>query len=868
MEESIPDTTSFSRTSYSLPKAYYAAGAIGIVSDSMLNSVAVASPDHALQGRVTGVWASQVNAMPAGSVSLWVRGGSSWASNHQPLYVIDGVPMYYGTALHEARYANPLSAITPYDIASIEIIKDATAARYGMRGINGVVLINTLSGNKGKPTVLWNSYVGWQQVTRTLPLMNARQHAAFLNEENQARGHSPLYTEATIDSLGKGTDWQDEILRTAPIHQNHVTVSGGGSRTQYAVSGSFFEQKGVVAHTDFNRYTLRANLAHFPIPRLVLQPQIFYSRSHSHLTPSGAITAALSFNPILPVRDTKGNYTLDNPRSNPVLLIEKATPKYELIQWGGRYRMTYQLIDSLYLNIQTGGSVLANQEIVPISYAAGFDAIWQQGIQESTWLVEPTFTYQQSFGKHQTHLSLGAAYQTFRYQKNQQLDSGSYEGIKHSQLTSPFIADLSYSYDHRYTLLFIARYDGSSKFIRQEKFGFFPAVAAAWHINEEPWARAWQTVDQLTLRASYGITGSEILPAVESVFLFTGGTRSSIKNFPLSYERNEQWNIGLSGTLGKERLQFIIDAFRSTSSDLLLAVPTPLPSGFISTLRNVGRIQNQGLEVSLSSKILTGPLIWNSQVNFTTWQHTLVDVGPVDFHAWGNLSFIEQAHQLRKGAEMGDFYGYIAEGVLQHQQDIDHSAQPFANPGDIQYRDVSGAAGEPDHFIDTHDRTVIGNAIPTWVSGMDHHFSWKDWSMDILLYASVGNQVLNAQRAGQWIYGSRSNQQVDILERWTPNRTTARFSTAGYRSLSNIHVEDASFLRCRALSLAYQMPLHSNHTEVKVYISAQNLFTVTPYGGYDPEVNYYGIDGTLLGVDYDSYPRARTFLLGFQVRLH
>ena len=842
--------------SLSLPSLFHQTAAIDIVSGTDLQQLAIAPVGHIIQGQAAGVWSMQTTAQPAGLSSLWIRGYNSSMANNQPFIILDGIPLYHNESIIEAAQISSLSLLNPFDIASIEIIKDGSAARYGMRGFNGVMLINTKQGQKGKSKTSFHSNVGLQKPSKLLSLMNAQQYANFVNEFSQRRD-SNIFSEEQIQNFGEGTNWQKELFSVAPVWQHHLSASGGAKKTQYYLSGSYLDQQGVVKNSDFKRYTLSGNLTHHFTSRLSITPQINYTRANSKLTPGEVIDAVLSFSPTVPVKDSLGNYHDNEPfgysyGENPMELVDRVENQYESSQLFGKVTMGYQVVDSLFIKMNLGKNLIQGEyAFVP---EKDFKRLTdEQKYRSSTYLIEPTISYHRRLAKHALGTTIGYAFQkenqknetTWRDNTNDRITSSFVEETK-NKYTTPFWADFSYQYDKRYVLMLSGRYETYRYGVNTNVFS--PAVALAWHVHRDPFFQQWSRHTELTFRTSFGNI-KKIYPVY-----------TILSNNWFTYtEKNRQWNAGMDMSLFNKRINFSVDAYQKKSDNLLIS-RIPAATGYGGDHLSLIEVLNRGLEFALSTHHTTGNWIWNSRVNLATVKNQVIEMPKelkrdVSFTRLPSLGFITE-----EGIPVGSFYGYLANGLFTTEDEVNASDRPNAQLGDLKFLDISGGNGIPDGTINYNDATALGHAQPSWQAALHQYVGYHRWSIEASFYASIGNETLHFQKYLQQSGSPNRNQNERMLYRWSPERPESTIPARLNASTGTMYgVENASFLRLRHIRLSYQFPLLSKKNNTQLYLSAQNLFTFTSYQGYDPEVSHFGQNVRALGVDYDSYPRARTF---------
>ncbi len=897
-------------------------GSISSVSAKEIKAVPVASLSQALQGRAAGVLVTQTSNAPGGGVSIRIRGGNSIQGENEPLYVIDGYPIINENG----------PTISPNDIESIEILKDASAtAIYGSRGANGVVIITTRRGKAGKPSILFESYYGVQEVRKKLDMLNATELAKLVNEgianvnaDNVGKPgfpKAPAFTDEQIAALGEGTDWQDEIFRSAPMSNYQLTLSGGDDKTQYSVSGNIFNQDGIIINSNYKRTSFRLNLDRKVTDKLKLSNSLTIAHSVNNAITSdtdggnsaGVVYAALNFSPTVPVYNPDGTYTIDNRAgaikiSNPVAyanetknraantrLLGNVTGEYTLakglsvkVLLGANinyYKVNYYQPRTVYASVGTNGSAYINSN------------------QTIDWLNENTLHYQTSINdRHKFNVLLGYTLQSTTLEEYRasaqnfandilqdnslvtaQQTNPSTSNIAESALRS-YIGRVNYDLDGKYLVTLTTRIDGSSRFGAGNKNAFFPSGSVAWRIANEPFMANIRQISDLKLRTSYGITGNQGIGNYQSISsmstqnynfggAFTVGyAKNRIANPGLMWESTAQFDIGLDLGLFNDRIIITADWYHKKTSDLLYNVPLPITSGVNTSLQNVGRVQNKGIEFSISTVNIDKELRWTTNFNIGANQNEIIDLGNVkgDVPAGGASGHLQLANSgiLRVGEPLGIFYGLVTDGIFQNQAEIDASAQKTAKPGDRRYKDLT-----PDGVINSSDRTILGQAQPKYIFGFTNNFSYKGFDLNIFFVGSQGNSIYNINRYELESMTGISNQSAVTLDRWTPenpsNEIPRATSTGAPYQVTSRQVEDGSYIRMRNIQLAYNFPSswmeRIKISSAKLYISGQNLLTITDYSGYDPEVSRFGQDNLSMGIDYGSYPKAKTYMVGLNI---
>ena len=878
----------------------------------------VVSVEQALQGRAAGVQVTQADGAPGSGLSIRIRGGNSLQAGNEPLYVIDGIPIYSdnsqyssGSYFDFATDPNALASLNPTDIESIEILKDASAtAIYGARGANGVVMITTKRGKEGRVKVDFSTTHGFQQVINKLDVLNKEQYIELLDEAYANNGLKSPLIQAPADL--PYVDYQNEIFRSGSVRNYNLSVSGGSGKTQFAVSGSISSEQGVLKNTKFDRYSLRINLDHKFNNKISFGNSTALSFTDNSQGPSnGAVSStfsALTILPITPIFDKEGDFTNADKDFYPwafatmnplqrVSLEKNKIANYRLLQnsW-----VNVGLLKGLALKI-SGGLDYNNNErqffqpsaLARASGAGGIGLVFNGNIY--SLLNENTLTYDVPLSiKHKLTLLTGFTQQTYvNEQKSLQasqfvtdvlgiwdLKAGSQQTLSTQKSKWDLlsgIARINYGYNDKYLFTANFRYDGSSRFSKGNKWGFFPSAAFAWKLGNEDFFKNQNIFSEAKMRVSYGITGNaEIgtyrsLQRLNSVLVDVNGNTVvtySPEGIPvndLRWEQTAQFDAGLDLGLLKNRLNFTIDYYNKLTDNLLVNLPLPLASGIGTITKNIGSIKNSGLEFSMNAKILNGAFKWTLDANFTTLQNRVTNLGSLSGYFYGAVQRFPNIFQMKVGESVGNFYGLIYEGVYGTNEVLPKGSVP----GDKKYRDISGPDGTPDGVINDLDRTVIGNSQAHLFYGFTNTFKYKGFDLSILCQGTQGNDILNYNRVfGESLDGTVNNFS-SVLNRWTPqnqNTDIPRANSKGYPILfSSQYLEDGSFFRIKNLSLGYTFNRIPGITNLRVFATTTNLLTVTGYSGNDPEVNFFGQNNLLNGVDWGAYPRAKSFSLGLTV---
>lgn len=896
-------------------------GAVGSVSSSQIKELPITSSEQALQGRVAGVQVIQGNAGPGGAVTVRIRGGNSALGGNEPLYVIDGFPLYNGQTsdVSQSQPSNGLASINPNDIVSMEVLKDASAtAIYGARGANGVVIITTKRGQAGNGQVDFEAYTGVQVVSNKLDLLNATEYMDLAGERARNMGTTDPFADRS--RWTSETDWQDLIYNDAPISNYTLTFSGGNDKNRYAISGNWFDQQGIIQNSGFKRGSIRINLDNQISEKLSLSTSITTSRSVNDqartaiLFSNGIVYSTLIAPPNVPAKNDDGTYfvlgsipTADPAWNNPLAQAEKAKNRTEGNRVLANTNLTYAFTPALSLSVRLGidydnseyGRYIG-KELTDGLPGGKASATRSSG---SNYLNENIITYKKKFnGIHDLNITAGY---TWQEGVSSSLTAGSENfsvdifGVDNLGAGSVLVASSSnrtkntllswlgranYIFKDKYLLTLTARADGSSRFGENNKWGFFPSAALAWRLSEEQFIRNITVISDLKLRASYGLTGNQEIGSYQSLprlsnvntvvgnqSLATGYAATTVANADLKWETTAQFDVGLDASFWNDRLSLTVDYYNKNTEDLLAQVPMPLSSGFSNVLLNSGNITNKGFEFSLSARVLgKSALKWDIGGNFSTNENTVekVAVAGGSFFAPSLTSPISvPVNIIKEGHPLSAHYGYVRDGLWDTDQTTG-SLMPTAKAGDQRYKDLNG-----DNAITEADRTILGNPAPDVIYGFNSNVTFGNFDFSFLIQGVSGNTVFNANKFSMGDNFARGgNQLAETLDRWTPenqnvNALYPRISTVS-PLVSDRLFEDGSYLRLRNVMIGYNVPVSKlglkGFRTARIYASAQNLFTITDYTGYDPEVSSTGSSDLRKGIDVGAYPFAKSYLVGLK----
>lgn len=861
---------------YGATSRKFVSSSISQIDSEDFDDVIKTSLDAALQGKTTGVQINSNSGTPGAALSVEIRGANSISAGTQPLYVIDGIPITTGDFAQigmEGQNINALSDIDPDDIASISVLKDASAAAiYGARAANGVVLIETKSGKSGKTRINLSAYTGVQTVQNKLQLLNAREFIEYLNDVSEGLGDQ---FDPSVS-----TDWQEEILRTAPIHETEINLAGGSDETQFYISGGFFQQDGIVIGTDYTRINGRVNVDHKVNDRMRLGAKITTSRSVNNRVPgdqsiNGVLPNAISKPPVYAIRDEEGNYLEQGFWPNPVAIGNEALNEVISLRNISNVFAEYDLLPQLTFKTQWGYDFynLDERRYEPTTTDRGAQSNGY-GIDATTRVTrlvqQSTLNYQQKINKHDLNVIAGYSFE-LENQKSNYLqginfptddfqyisEAGTVEETASSATDyalQSFFGRINYVFDNRYVVTLNFRRDGSSNFGSANKYANFPGGSIAWNISDESFFQS-ESIDNLKLRVGYGLVGNDNIGRFQFLNTYSGGFNylnnpglvpSRIPNPSLKWESSAQTNLGVDLDMLQSRLSVSVDAYYNRTRDLLLDRPLPGNIGFSSVAANVGKLENRGLEIGIDGIILDGNLKWNSNFNISFNQNKVLELyqdQPILNVGRGNNAVLIDE-------PIGVFYQLKSLGV-------------DPSTGDLVFEDV-----DFNNEINDQDRQVVGNPNPDFTGGFTNRLSYGNFDLNIFLQFVYGNEIFNGVRqyAENMTFEENDNQLASIKRRWKEPGDIApipRINGTFNNDITSHYIEDGSFVRLKNINLGYNFPKGVlGVSDFRLYVTGQNLLTLTKYSGFDPEVNYSGIGSIRRGVDFFTFPLARTVTLG------
>ena len=981
LEEDTQDIDEIVVVGYGTQKKSVVTAAISSITADDLKAQSNNRIENVLQGMTSGVTVTSSSGAPDAGAQVRVRGVGS-INNSEPLYIVDGMAISGG-----------IDYLNPNDIERIEVLKDAASgAVYGARAANGVILVTTKKGSKGRATVSYDFSYGWQNPWRKPQVLDATEYAIIMNEGYINAGQAPIYDNPY--EFGKGTDWVGAVINeNAPIMKHDLTISGGSENVTYSLSAGYLTSEGTVGgdygRSNYERITARANIGVTVFDKTkdrdwLNKLTVTSSTSYARILATGIdvnteygspLGSAMSISPLLSiyatpeeeeqyktlypegyqhiVRDADGRaYTVVdggvyNEQTNPLASLSLPGTKYntdkfianfvgelqlydglkfrssvgiDLAFWGNHgYTKQYFLSSKRYnfntIAEETTYDAEGNATVTEkINYAESASQEMNRGFQ---YQVENVLSYDKTFGKHSiavllgqsaissTSQNVGASARGLQYPYDpdkisvnntlgQQADGdrngwGSWNSIPY-RLASYF-GRVSYNYDERYMAEVTFRRDGSSRFGDNNKWGNFPSVSAGWNIKNEAFMENADWLSTLKLRASWGINGNDAIGNfVYAVYMNSGnnyifgsggngsetvnlGSKpSGLANPDARWEESRQTDIGLDAGFFGNRFTLAVDWYSKKTAGMLLSMPVPSYSGDSAPIGNLGDMVNSGVEFEIGWRDAAGEFKYHISANATWNKNKLTYLGDDSTHLYGSSHKIGQLTRGSIGLPFPYFYGYQTDGIFQNMDEVNayvndkgELMQPKAQPGDVRFKDLDGNG-----VIDDADRTMIGKGMPDWTFGLNLGFEWKGLDFNMLLQGQAGCEIFNVSRRTDLYY---VNLNKSILNRWTGEGSTNEYprfmfdsANENYR-VSDLWIEDGSFLRCRNMQIGYTLPQNLTKkvaiSRLRVYVMAENLFTLTKYTGCDPEVTGgNGGFGTEVGIDRGVYPQSRTFSVG------
>ncbi|MBS2098376.1 SusC/RagA family TonB-linked outer membrane protein [Carboxylicivirga linearis] len=854
-------------------------GSVALVDAEELESRPNTQLGSLIQGRAAGVRVASSSGKPSQGLSIRVRGTNSITAGSEPLYVIDGIP------------TSDTRSINPADVETLTVLKDASsAAIYGAQGANGVVLITTKQGKEGKPKVTLDAYTGFSEVWKTLEVLNGEQYRDLMTEMGQS---------TDWNRYNKNTDWQNEVFRRGVSQNYQLSLSGKTGGTTYYVSGGWVQQAGAVRSSEMDRANFKINLDQEVNNWLSIGTRIAYTKYRdvdvndgSAVNNGGVLIGAINTPSVIGIYNEDGTFT-SNPFQNwenPVASTDGSDREYKSERFLGNMYLKVKFLKDFSFKSNFGvdySNGIYDYFLDPYRTSYG---IAKQGKatnntdRTSYWMAENTLSYNKKIGNHTIEALAGSVVQKFLWESAYiTTENFASDGVtttnggsiiasagnnKSEKSNASYISRLNYAFADKYLLTANFRADASSVFGKDNRWGYFPSFSAGWRISHESFMNDLSFLNDLKVRAGWGIVGNDQISNYAYYgtvgsnnypigTLMPGTYPNAMDNNALKWEESEQTNIGLDISVLNGRVQFIADAYRRITRDLLLDAPLPTSTGFTSALQNIGNLENKGLEFSLNTTNIDKEVKWNTTFNISFNSNEVTNL-VVESLPMGNIANRGEAILLEEGQSLGTLYGYIWGGV-----------DPAT--GNAYYVDKNG---ESTFTPDADDRTIIGNANPDFFYGLNNSVSYKGIGLTVFLEGSYGNDMLNATRIDSEGMTDPKNQLLTVNNRWRKEGDVADIPKASWANTDNSRistrfVEDASYIRLKTVTLSYDLPKSLlskiNLSNVRVYATGENLLTFTDYSGFDPEVNAFGGSNTMQGIDYGTYPQTRNLIFGLNV---
>ncbi|WP_197413381.1 TonB-dependent receptor [Flavobacterium sp. TAB 87] len=914
LQEDAADLNEVLVVGYGTVKKSDLTGSVSSLKQDKIEKYASSNVGNAIQGQMAGVQVTSNSGKPGQGVDIKIRGTSSLGSN-DPLYIIDGIP-------------SNINNISPNDVESIEVLKDgASAAIYGSRAANGVVLITTKRAKEGVFKLDVNAYYGLESVGNNISVMNAEQHVRTMNQAYLNDGLQPFYKN-TPESYGAGTNWSKEFYSVAPMANLNLNFSGGSKNAKVNSSIDYFKQDGIAMNTGFERLSGRINSA-FTKGKFTFNENLSVYTSKSNNESQNSIKRTLETPPTVPVYDdTKlggygGTYGDMFDIFSPVAAqnLFKNNSNNDFIRTN--FTVNYEPIDKLNIKLNTGGTLNNGYNFNHTQrYDLGtltnpLNNISEDRSRELSWIIEGTADYELTIKKHKFNFLAGLSSQKESYRNTFGSGSGMPDGIYvlgastqgmsvagsewNHTLASQF-GRIHYNFDDRYLLSATVRRDGSSRFADKNKWAVFPSLALAWRVSNEAFFSKDGLINDLKIRASYGelgnqeignyafsalINSSQHYPFGTDQSLNFGATQLDLVSSNLKWESNISKDLGVDISMFDNTVAITADYYESNSNNLLLRVPIPLSNGSGQfPYENIGKIRNTGFEFAVSWKKDLGKLRMNLSANLTTLNNKVIQLGTgtQTIMAGAPYHLAENTTLTKQGGEVGAFFLIKTNGIFQNQDEINNYTftdkagnvtliQPKAVPGDVRFKDADN-----DGLITSNDRVFAGSAMPDFTYGFNIQLDYRKFDFYGLFNGSQGNKIYNGTAYSLEGVPNFTNMGTKLLDAWTPDnpsstpRVTRLDPNGNNRSSSDRFLEDGSYLRLKELQLGYTFSTNKGDDtktgidRFRVYISAQNLFTITNYSGYNPDI-YSGSGLLNRGVDTGFYPYSKTYMLGVQISL-
>ncbi|WP_111670590.1 SusC/RagA family TonB-linked outer membrane protein [Algoriphagus litoralis] len=891
LADDTADLDEFIVVGYGLQRKSDLTGSISSLKSEEINRLPVSDVSQSLQGRVSGVQVTSNSGAPGAGTTIRIRGVGT-LNNSNPLFVVDGMLL------------DDIDFLNPNDVESMEVLKDASAtAIYGSRGANGVVIVTTKQasfGTKGKISI--DAYTGIQQVAKRIDLVNGRQFAELANELEQNVGNEPLYN---VEDYGVGTDWQDLIFRNAPVSSVNLGASGGNANTNYNLSVNYFDQKGVVKESEFERLTIRLNNQYKFGDAVTFGHNLSFIYFNQQNEP-GVVGNAYRAYPIFDPRNPDGTYTNTAPVGNPLAQFEynsnNQTNDYRSV---GNFFMDVKFLKNFTFRSNFGVDLAFrdSKSFTPVFFVSPTQQNLENSVSVNTgrtrnFLWENTLNYTKEWDDHRLNLLGGITTQSFYQEflggarRNLPGEDPSLWYLNAGELTSQtnsnsagdwsmlsFLFRANYTYKDKFLVTGTFRRDGSSRFGRESRYGNFPSIALGYRLIEEGFLQNQTFLSNLKIRGSWGIIGNDKIAFYEgrpvvtgnenAVFgeneeLIYGATLTRLANPFIQWEETVTSNIGLEFGFFDDKLTGELDYYYRRTNDILVGVPIPAYVGASNNpIVNAASVENRGIDLSLNWREQKGEFGYNFGIVASTVNNKVLDIGEGNEAIFGGAVGISGLLGARTivGESIGHYFGYKTAGVFQNAEQLANT--PKRGPevaGDLIFEDTNG-----DGVINNNDRVILGSPIPDLVFGFNLGFNYKGFDFGADFNGTVGNEVYNSKKQVRF---NTYNFETSFLDRWTGEGTSnsePRVTNGGHNyEVSDRFIEDGSFLRLRNIQIGYSFPTVALERiklqNFRVYVSGTNVFTISDYSGYTPEIG----GGNVLGTGFDSgiYPIARTFNVG------
>ena len=861
-------------------------GAVSFLRMDLYDQTNSSSLNAAMQSEISGLLIQANGGTPASGFNINIRGISSINAGNRPLFVVDGIPIItgdYSQLDFSGQSIDAISDLSINDIESISVLKDAAASSlFGSNSSNGVILINTKRGVSGRNRIDLYSYFGLQQTVGRLDMLDSRQWMNLMNEQALAEGRTPEYSQETLLNYPINTDWQQEVFRTAPTRDIGLSLSGGNDKSQHYISGNFFDQEGIIIGSDFKRYNLRMNYDYKISEKLKIESgnSFAYSvnnRVEGDQTLNGPLPNAISLAPVFPVYNSDGSFNNDGSYANPVAIATLEKNLTYTYRNTFHFKANYALADNFTLRSLTGLDFynLREQAFAPKTTRQGakYNGLGIEATSNALRFYHTTYLdYSLVRSLNRLSVTAGLSLESNRqhdtFLRAQNFAGTSFEFLQDAATpvstqsyeteanANSLFSRIQYGYDERYIFTLNLRRDGSSKFGKNNRFGLFPSFSGLWYASKEEFFKV-NAISRLILSVSYGITGNDQIGDFLSLDLYSAGNNyggdggispSQLANPNLRWESTSHFNLGTQIELFG-RINIRADYYNKQTKDLLLQKPMPTSTGHAFVMSNIGKIENQGVEISAIIPIIEGPFRWDAMLNFTSNRNKVLEL--YEDQPIRNIG--RASSSIEVGEPVSFFYGFNSLGV---------------NPddGNLIYEDLNG-----DGKINDLDRKKIGSPHPVFYGGVGSNLSWKNFSFDFRFSFSYGNSIFNSTR----IYTetiSLSNQTTAILRRWqNPGDITDVPKASVYNQrFSSRFVEDGSFLRLKNVRFSYELPekliSRAGISRLEVFVAGKNLLTFTRYSGMDPEINYNGLNPIALGTDFFTCPQPKSLMIGLCAR--